>query len=307
MKINHSAIVIIIIGFLASFTSYANQYNDSDASVNRDDLYNYLSNIKKDNYTKNVLPEVKLADKKRIGLLSQSKSIEAESLGMQAGKYYATEVIRKHLEKKSESLNEITDISAYMQTYKSYLVMPAIITETDGRKKFTNSKKIAFRVSDKTYVIQSQPRFVNHPPSWRDYVQSYAARPTVGSKSLLPESAEEQKDWKINFQKGWEAGIKQAIYNTKLQLVRAVHDGMGVQRYHMYKDAGLVSEPLFREVENKVTGSKNIMNVGDRYIEISVMPSLQRNYKQWKAIPRLPTLEGLLPIEYIQLLNGVTE
>lgn len=269
-------------------------------------MYEYFSNLtsssdlsrgEKDGFLINTAYVTNLANR--------GMQAEAESVGVLAGQYYAEERIGHILEATGEQLDEIIDISPYLMTHKSYLIMPPIMTVSEGNKKYLNNEKTAFTYADITYVIQSDPYFIDAPPSWRDYVVMNAKPPKIMSDKLLPSTSEEKEQWKQGFDRGWKIGIDTAIQNTIYQLTRAVYDLQGVQLYTMLKDANLVSEPIIRQADYNTTGDSKQLDLGSGMVSIEVLPVVNHNVQDWKLIPALPPLDELLPREMYELLLRV--
>ncbi|WP_026959786.1 type IV secretory system conjugative DNA transfer family protein [Aliagarivorans taiwanensis] len=269
------------------------------------EMHRYLSTIDKGSidYSHSIV-----RTRAREGnILQQGKAHTARTLGMQAGEYYAQRIINAYLENYGGYLDEILDFSAYLTTYRHYLVMPPVVNEVDGRKIYTRDDRRAFRVSDKTYMITRQPFFIETVPTWRQYMVQNARPPVINYQSTLPEAGnkEERKTWELHFNEGWKLGIDQAIANTRMQLGRTLYDLQGIQRYIILRDKNLISEPRFQEVSNAVSGNQSVMNLGDRLVEISVEPTMQLDSRKWIAIPQLPPLESLLDPEQLRILTTV--
>lgn len=238
-------------------------------------------------------------------LLSLGIEMGAQSLGVQAGTYFAEQYIKKVLDKTSSSLDELTDIGPYISHYKSYLIMPAIVIEINGQKKYLNEEKTAFQYADKSYIVQQHPYFIDSIPTWRDYVILNARLPKIASTKLLPTTKEEKRLWKLGFERGWKMGINTALETVTFQLTRAVYDMQGIQLYSMLRDANAISEPIIKHTEMNVTGDRNRLDLNSGVVQIKVEPTMNHDPKSWRQIPSLPPLDSLLPQEIYSLLNRV--
>ncbi|MFV8387534.1 type IV secretory system conjugative DNA transfer family protein [Vibrio parahaemolyticus] len=236
-------------------------------------------------------------------LLTRGRDVEAQSIGNQAGKYWAQQAIKEMLHGQERKLDNVFDIAPYVQTYGQYYVLPPVITESRGAKTYKDVKHQSFSVADRAFFIRSEPRFIDTIPTWRDYVRFTAKKPQITTAGLLPSTDEEKEAWKKNFDIGWKDGVKAAVLTLDLQFAKLTHEKQGFERYIILRDAGYVTEPQFQKSSQPVTGNKNMMMIGNEYVSIRVQPSLDHNYKNWRIIPQLPVLEDLLPIRYHQLLQ----
>lgn len=276
------------------------------AQASEMDLYDYFKSLRRGDSLSTAESNNWLVDRTSTpNLISIGSTMAAKSLGVESGQLYAENEIRKILEASSTYLDEIYDLSPYLMTYKSFLVMPAIVTEVDGRKTYLNESKTAFTYANKTYFIQSQPYFIDSPPSWRNYVRYSAKPPEILTQKLLPKTAEEIENWERSFDEGWKVGIKTAVDSVKYQLARGLYDLQGVQTYIMARDAGIVSDPIYKGSNFPVSGTKNKLELDGGAISIEVQPRMIHDASEWRIIPQLPPLDNLLPRSMYDLLNRI--
>ncbi|PMO80324.1 hypothetical protein BCT01_08515 [Vibrio tasmaniensis] len=269
-------------------------------------IYDYFKNLRRGDSLQTAESNNWIIDKTdQLDIISRSMALEAKSYGVEAGIVYAESQIKKILEDSSKYLDDIYDLSPYLMTYKSYLVMPAIVTEIDGRKTYLDNTKTAFTYADKTYYIQSYPYFIDSPPSWRDYVRFNGKSPTIRSQKLLPETSDEIEVWEEEFHSGWDDGIQIAIQNAKYQLTRGLYDVQGVITYVMLRDSGLISAPIYHESSLPVSGTKDKLELFGGSISIQVEPRMIHDPTNWRAIPQLPPLDNLLPRSVYDLINRI--
>lgn len=266
-------------------------------------IYDYFYNIEQGGFDSNSEYISNKNSLKGSSLISRGRDVEARSIGTQAGKYWAQNEIKISLKYGFEKLDNVFDISPYLERYGQYYVMPPVITESKGHKFYKDSSHQSFTVADRAFFIRSEPRFVDVIPTWRDYVKFNAKKPQIYSKSLLPKTKEEKEKWKENFDLGWEDGIQSAILNFDLQLARFTYDSIGIQRYQILKQAGFISELEYSTSTQPVSGDDNIMYIGNKFVSIKVKPTLEHDYRQWRMIPELPVLELLVPSRYLQILE----
>ncbi len=276
------------------------------ASASDDQLYDYFKNLRRGDSLSTAHNNNWIVDSTRNeSLITQGMGAQAKTLGVEAGQLYAERQIQHILDASSEYLDELYDVSPYMMTYKGYLVVPAMITEVQGRKTYLNSEKTAFTYADTTYVIQSQPYFVDAPPSWKQYVNFNAKPPVLSSSELLPKTNEEISIWEKAYDEGWKLGVQVAIDNVVYQLTRGLYDLQGMQLYVMLKDAGLVTEPIYSHNNQPVSGTKVKLELGGGAVSIEVLPRMNHDATKFKAIPKLPPLDNLLPRSIYDLLNRI--
>lgn len=238
------------------------------------------------------------------GLVQRGMNTEARSVGVQAGTMYAETIIKQYLESASSYLDDIFDVSPFLETHGHHLIFPAVVSEVDGRKSYSNNK-MAFTYADKTYLIQKQPHFIDAPPNWRDYIRYHARPPQILSEKLLPNTSEEKKLWEKHFQEGWKSGIDTAVENVIFQLTRSLYDLQGIQLYTMLRDAGLISAPKIDENKLEVSGTARKLELYGGSVAISVVPVMIHDASQWKVIPDLPPLDSLLPKHFYTMLNRI--
>jgi hypothetical protein len=274
---------------------------------NDSQIYDYFSNLNSNSDLNKAKDSGWSEADNDLSILQKGKSLEAKTVGRQAGQFYAEGIVRNILEEASPQLDKIFDISMYIDAYKNTLIIPAIIMETKGRKQYINEKHSSFIYAEKTYVIQKQPYFADHLPKWQDYVVLKAKAPKVSSSKLLPSTPEEKAAWKKSFDEGWKLGINAAVESVKYQLARALYDIQGMQLYGMLRDAQIVSEPIITENKTPVSGNDERLELNGGIISIKTMPLMQHNAKQWKMIPSLPPLNELLPARFFALIDNLYE
>lgn len=272
------------------------------ASLNVD-IYDYFSELEQQSFR----ADSRYVSESQIlnggDLISRGRDVEARSIGQQAGKYWAQQELQAMLNGQEMKLNNVFDLSPYIQSYGQYYVFPPIVTESRGAKTYKDARHQSFTIADRAFFIRSEPRFVDAIPTWKSYVRFTAQKPQISSKGLLPSNSEQKKLWRENFDLGWKEGVKSALLNFDLQFARLTHDIMGIQRYVILRDAGYITEPQFTTSSQPVSGNKNMMFIGNKYVAITVSPKLDHNYRNWRIIPELPVLEGMVPTRYLQLLN----
>ncbi|HHF2923722.1 type IV secretion system DotC family protein [Vibrio parahaemolyticus] len=300
---------------LCSFCLLVTTAGISTSSSANSNIYDYFFEIEQGNFDENSEYTTKgRSSFAGESLMTRGIAQEARSIGMQAGKYWAQQEFKKNLagdlsglsaEDKSlyERLDTIYDISPYMLRYKQYYVMPPVVTESNGQKRYKDSKHQTFYIADRAFHIRSEPRFVDAIPTWRDYVRFNAKKPQLYSKNLLPSNPKQKEEWQKNFKSGWHDGVESAKLNLDLQLARFIFDSIGIQRYHILHSAGYITAPEYKTSSHPVSGDDDLMYIGNKWVSISVVPKLEHDFRKWRVIPELPVLEDLLPVRYHQILQ----
>jgi len=142
----------------------------------------------------------------------------------------------------------------------------------------------AIRLSDQTYLIQSQARFVTVPPNWRDYLWMNFKAPPLPIDTMLPKTRDEQKVWAQYTAMGWQQGIQQA--NTILQgnLARLTRDTKGMLLYSKLLAEGMVSQPFVERNNLGITGGGDTMHINDQMLRITALPQLEADIKKWHPV-----------------------
>ena len=213
------------------------------------------------------------------GIRNRALEETAMSLGAQGGLAWASEEINQRMQKDRWYLETIYNFNGMML---SHGVIPPILVE--GSNSLNLADSTTLRISDKTYSIVQQARFATTPPNWRDYLWMSYTKPTPPDKVLLPRNNDERTAWKRNINRGWQKGIEQAYSIFRQNLARLKRDYNGMTLYRKLLQEKMVSAPYVARTEMGVTGDGNDMHVNDQILRITVLPKLQTNSKQWRAI-----------------------
>jgi defect-in-organelle-trafficking protein DotC len=204
----------------------------------------------------------------------------ALSLGARGGLAARLGEINTSLEKRSDYLDTIFNFRALVLKNN---VLPPVLVEGRNTLNLENSQEI--RISDRTFRIEKQARFITAPPTWRSYLLLQASPPAVPDPSLLPDDndRDEVNLWKEYTEKGWEQGIQQANGIYAENLGRLKRDYKGMIRYRKLLAQGMVSPPEVAIKDLGVTGGGAHMSVNDRVLTIRALPALKANSKEWEA------------------------
>jgi defect-in-organelle-trafficking protein DotC len=203
----------------------------------------------------------------------------ALSLGAQGGLSAASDEINSHLENDKKRLETIFNFNGMMLTHG---VLPPVLEQGDDSLNLDDGDTI--RISDKTYRIVQQARFVTTPPNWREYLWLNFEKPEVPNKILLPDSAAERRIWARSIKTGWEKGTQQAYDIFQQNLARLKRDYQGMILYRKLLQEHLISAPYVSKTDLGITGDGEAMRVNDQVLRITEHPQLQTDSKNWRAI-----------------------
>jgi defect-in-organelle-trafficking protein DotC len=203
----------------------------------------------------------------------------ALSLGAQGGLASASDEINTNLEKDKKHLELIFNFNGMML---SHGVLPPVLVQGDDSLNLSDPDTI--RISDKTYKIVQQAKFVTTPPNWRDYLWLAFDKPEVPHKILLPETPEERRLWRRSIKIGWEKGTQQAYDIFQQNLARLKRDYQGMILYRKLLQQNIISAPYVSKTELGVTGDGEDMRVNDQVLRITEHPMLQTQTDRWRAI-----------------------
>jgi len=211
----------------------------------------------------------------RLAALQQT----ATSLGAQGALAWTSKGINASLERDDRHLNEVFNFRALVLSHN---VLPPVLSE--GRDAMNVDAPITLRLADKIYKIESPPRFVTAPPSWREYLwMSYPApdRPNV---SLMPRDQEEQKVWDQAYDQGWKDGVSQGNQIFSENMGRLKRDYNGMILYRKLLAQNIVTAPFVAKSDLGVTGDVNELRINDQVLRITATSELVPDSRRWKTV-----------------------
>ncbi len=203
----------------------------------------------------------------------------ALSLGAQGGLAWAADEIDGRLEKDRWQLETIYNFNGMLLPHA---VMPPVLVESNNNANLADPDTL--RVSDKTYEIVKQARFVTTPPNWREYIWLHYSKPALPDRVLLPRTNAERKLWRDAVSRGWQKGIEQAYSIFQQNLARLKRDYSGMILYRKLLQEHMVSAPYVSHTDLGVTGDGANMHINDQVLRITVLPKLQTDSNSWHAI-----------------------
>lgn len=203
----------------------------------------------------------------------------ALGLGAQGGLAARADQINKSLKQQAGHLTEIFNFHPLMLANS---VLPPVLVQSD--KSVSVDGKDTLRISDHTYKIEQQAKFVTAAPTWRDYLWMSFSRPNPPNAVLLPKDSEERAIWQRYIQEGWKKGVTQAdnIYKENLSKLRRDYQGMILYRKLLAEK--MISSPFVAKTDLGITGNGSHMQINDRVLRIAAKPQLQTDAKKWKPI-----------------------
>lgn len=202
----------------------------------------------------------------------------ALSLGAQSGLAWRANIIDQDLTRQARYLDTVYDFNALMLEHN---VMPPVLLE--GRNTLNLADAQNIRISDRTYKVSKQARFITTPPNWRQYIWMDYKKPDYPDKSLLPKTRLERKLWCIYVARGWQNGIEQANTILEESVARIKEDYTGMILYRKLLAMNMVSPPYVSHTDLGITGDESEMHIDDKVLRITALPALNTNSNEWRA------------------------
>jgi len=205
----------------------------------------------------------------------------ALSIGAQGGLAKRSREINNILDSSEKQLSRVFNFAGLMLPNN---VLPPVLEESDASLTLTSPD--ALNLSDHTYRIIKQARFVTAPPTWRDYLWLDYKKPPLPDTTLLPRNKQERDLWKKYVDIGFQQGLNQAnnIYATSLASLKRDYEGMMLYRKLLTNH--MVSEPFVDTASMGVTSNtdRTEMRINEQVLQITAVPHLDANSKQWKPV-----------------------
>lgn len=203
----------------------------------------------------------------------------ALQLGAQGALAFRAKKINAELDSQSKELDRIYNFNGMLLEHS---VLPPVLVEGDQAINLDNDR--ALRISDKTFKIEKQARFVTAVPTWRDYLWMNFAAPGVPDSTLLPKNKQEQAYWDKYITQGWQEGLQQATDLFQQNLSRLKQDYNGMTIYRRLLAQHMVSKPYVARTDLGLTGDGDEMHINDSVLRITAVPQLQTDTKDWKPV-----------------------
>ncbi|GGI83042.1 type IV secretion system protein DotC [Legionella impletisoli] len=202
----------------------------------------------------------------------------ALSLGAQSGLAWRAKFIDEELVKEARNLDAIFDFNSLVLPHN---ILPPVLLE--GRNTLNLADPATIRISDRTYKVAKQARFITTPPNWRQYLWMDYKKPDYPNVTLLPKTKEERAVWMECVEKGWKNGVEQANIILEESLARIKEDFNGMILYRKLLAMNMISAPFVSHTDLGVTGDASEIHIDDRVLRIAALPALNTNSNEWRA------------------------
>ncbi len=202
----------------------------------------------------------------------------ALSLGAQSGLAARAKSIDEQLVRQTRNLDAIFDFKALILDNN---VLPPVLLQGNNTLNLANAQTI--RVSDRTYKLAKQARFITTPPNWRQYLWLDYKKPDEPHMSMLPNNKEERQVWCYYVEKGWQNGVEQADTILSENIARIKEDFTGMILYRKLLAMNMVSAPYVSHTDLGVTGNGDELHIDDRVLRITALPALNVRSDEWRA------------------------
>ncbi len=202
----------------------------------------------------------------------------ALSLGAQAGLAWRSKAIDEELTRNARYLTTVFDFNSLILEHN---ILPPVLIE--GRNTFNLNDAHTIRLSDRTYKISKQARFISTAPTWRQYLWLDYKQPEKPNSTLLPKTRREKEIWCEFTEQGWKNGIEQANIILEENLSRIKEDFSGMILYRKLLAMNMVSPPFVAHTDLGITGDESEIHIDDRVLRITALPRLNLDSKAWRA------------------------
>ena len=209
---------------------------------------------------------------------NQALSEVALSLGAQSGLAARAKIIDDQLTRQARSLDTIFDFKSLILANN---VLPPVLLQGNNTLNLANSQ--AIRVSDRTYKLAKQARFITTPPNWRQYLWLDYKKPEAPHNSMLPKDRDEHQVWCYFAERGWQNGVEQADTILTENIARIKEDFTGMILYRKLLAMNMVSPPYISHTDLGITGNGDELHIDDRVLRITALPALNVNSDEWRA------------------------
>ncbi len=202
----------------------------------------------------------------------------ALTVGAQSGLAWRAKFIDEQLTQQARNLDAIYDFNALILEHN---VLPPVLVE--GRNTLNLADAQTIRISDRTFKVVKQARFITTPPNWRQYLWMDYKTPPKPSSTLLPKNKTEQTIWKKYITRGWNNGVEQGNTILEESIARLKEDLTGMILYRKLLAMNMVSPPYVSNTDLGITGDAEEIHIDDRVLRITALPALNINSDEWVA------------------------
>lgn len=218
----------------------------------------------------------------RVGQVSKIREMAlretALTLGAQGGLAHRAKIIDQQLTDQARTLDAVFDFNSLILEHN---ILPPVLLE--GRNTLNLADTQTIRISDRTYKVYKQARFITTPPTWRQYLWMDYKKPDYPNVTLLPKNDTERKIWAFYVGRGWRKGVEQAGTIVEENIARIKEDFGGMILYRKLLAMNMISPPFVSHTDLGVTGDETEMHIDDRVLRITALPLLNTDSKNWRA------------------------
>ncbi|MDF1683954.1 MAG: type IV secretion system DotC family protein [Legionellaceae bacterium] len=231
-----------------------------------------------------AMSTTKRGSETRATKASQSKIREqalretALSIGAQSALASRAKSIDDQLVKQTRHLDAIFDFKSLILDNN---ILPPVLLQGNNSLNLADGQTI--RISDRTYKLVKQARFMTTPPNWRQYLWLDYKKPDPPHVTMLPNSKEEREVWCYYTEKGWQQGLEQADIILAENVARIKEDFTGMILYRKLLAMNMVSPPYVSHLDLGVTGDGNELHIDDQVLRITALPALNVRSDEWRA------------------------
>jgi hypothetical protein len=227
------------------------------------------------------------SDEKPPELRNAAMKEAARSLGARGALAFQTEKVNELLRRMAPKLDAIFNFRQIMiHAAGGTMVKPPVVTEAE-EAWIVSPDGNNVGTADVVLRIQQRERLVSAPPNWREYLLRGWGKPELPPDLLLPATSEEKEAWKKWVAEGWEIGLSQAEAIFLDDLARLQRDFIGMSRYTALVIQGAIEPPVVAQADRGVTGSDNVLKIGDRVVRITQHGRFNSKSENWKPALRV--------------------
>ena len=222
---------------------------------------------------------VSFGEEKRRGAMR----LAAIRFGAQGGLARRAWEINEFLARLGAQLSSIYRFRELLIEGDGFTVMPPVLAET--RRAFRLGRdRTKVASAERVLRIVEPERFVSVAPGWRQYLVRSWRTPEPPAAVLFPRSAEETSRWRSWIAEGWAEGrlLADDIFASDLDRLGLVFEG--VVRWHQLHLARMVSAPQVSTSSIGVSGSANVMRIGESAAKLGAPAAFNHDSGQWVAL-----------------------
>lgn len=202
-----------------------------------------------------------------------------KTMGFQGGWINRSQLLKTIIESRASELDDMFQFSMLINKDGA---LPPVIVEARDVASFAPDQ---IRTASRVYRFERDERFVSVPPTWRDYL--YVGLAVTGSVNrpmteVLPENEAEKAIWTKAVKDGWEYGEKQAERILEANMNRLVRDYVGMLRFSLLMQHGMVTKTEVAESQQTVTGHSKEIAIGDTLKRMTKKAEFETDAKKWQ-------------------------